>query len=286
MRDPRLSEIELLSQLERGPIKLSVFEGAPGGHFGLSSGDATREMLFYMLAEELLVGTTLQIRHPLSSYAQSPPSDELRTSKLNASTLMRAGHEVTYQITHKGRVHLWRRRDELRSDRGREQMGVLFDKRSWERELAVQLLFATETAPFSLLALDLDHFKAVNDNLLHDYGDKVLQRYMEIVRDVIGDHGDAYRIGGDEVCVALAQTPRAKAEALAENIRVGIEREFQQNERLREKSIAVTASIGVATFASAVAPDVAKNFADERLYEAKRGGKNRVIAAEFIPPQP
>jgi diguanylate cyclase (GGDEF)-like protein len=269
MRDPRLAEIAFLSALEREPMKFAIGHDSREGRFGLSSGNATREMLFEMIAEHLVNGPA----SALNPHTAENPIDAAQDFAWRDSTEMRAGLEVAYRITHKGRVHLWRRRDELRSDRGREAFGILYDRRTWDRMLPVELLFAGVAGPLSLLFLDLDHFKMVNDTRGHVEGDIVLRRWFEIVADVAGDHG--YRYGGEEVCVLLAGNDLETATRIAEAIRVNVEKEFA------DRVPPSTVSIGVAAFDGPVEPNRAVDFVDGLLYVAKHGGRNRVAAARF-----
>jgi diguanylate cyclase (GGDEF)-like protein len=266
MRDPRLAEIEFLAAVERQPL-LYVPAQEPWKRLGLSK-TAMEQMLFEMLAEQFLNGPALA----LAGGTSDPKFAVANLVNNDLASLCRGG-SLHLQITHRGRVHLFRRRDELRADRGRDQFGILFDRRAWDRELAVQLIFATDSEPLALLFLDLDHFKDVNDGMGHAEGDRVLKRYMEIARDVVADRGDAYRVGGDELTVCLPKTSLQDATAIAERIRTVVEAEF------RSDKVPVTASIGVAAFRSRVEPTAAVKLADEAMYTAKAEGKNRVRVA-------
>ena len=265
--------------LERdGPRIVQVPRGSEAVHFGMASGPL-REMLAEFIEQGFVNGNA----SAMDNVDTGSPGLARRThnlaseARINDLNDLRLGHAVTLRIGHKGRVRLWQLRDELRADRGREQFGILLDRRAWDRELAVQLLFATREDPLSLLYVDLDHFKEVNDGISHDEGDRVLKRCMEIVRDMVGDRGDAFRIGGDELGAALPKMPLARATEVAETIRRAVEAEF------REAKVRVTTSIGVAEFVTAADPATASKFADAKMYEAKHAGKNRVVAVPFIP---
>ncbi len=143
----------------------------------------------------------------------------------------------------------------------------------------MQVIFASEKDPLSLAYLDLDHFKAVNDSRGHDAGDDALKRFFTIVRDLVGDDGDAFRIGGDEVTITLARTSLDRSRELAERIRTAVEAEFMKDAEPR-----VTTSIGVATFVEPIAVATATKFADKLLYASKQAGRNRVTAEAFVPP--
>ena len=123
----------------------------------------------------------------------------------------------------------------------------------------------------TLLALDIDHFKRVNDKYGHDVGDEVLIACSAIIRDVVGSHGTAARMGGEEFavyCCACCQEGRQ----LAETIRERVEQEVFSSQQLK-----LTVSIGLYTGAG---PDFSDSYtrADRALYVAKNSGRNRVVS--------
>ena len=133
--------------------------------------------------------------------------------------------------------------------------------------------------PLSLVMLDVDDFKKVNDTYGHPQGDEVLRRIGDILRAESREIDAPARYGGEEFAVALPETGSEGALELAERIRVRIEAE-QVPFVGRDGTLRITASLGVATIpesASDVRALVAA--ADAALYAAKRGGKNRVELA-------
>lgn len=133
--------------------------------------------------------------------------------------------------------------------------------------------------PLSLIILDLDGFKAVNDTHGHLQGDEVLRTVGRLLTSEPRGIDIAARYGGEEFVVALPETGSEGAIEVAERLRARLE---QEEIRMTEGdgSMKVTASFGTATMPD-VAGDVRELFAaaDEALYEAKRAGKNRVVAA-------
>src|ERR1019366_9795155 len=77
----------------------------------------------------------------------------------------------------------------------------VYSKAQFERDLPVIMSDANEARPYSLLFLDLDKFKLINDTLGHQAGDRVLKVYADTLRRVCADKGTVYRNGGDEFCV-------------------------------------------------------------------------------------
>jgi len=130
------------------------------------------------------------------------------------------------------------------------------------------------THPLSLLMCDLDHFKAANDRWGHGAGDLMLIRFSEILRDKIKS-GVVARYGGEEFAVLLPETTKKKASALAEQVRKAME-DFTFT--IRRERVQMTVSIGVAAIPEDT-PDEQELIrrADEALYQAKRGGRNRVV---------
>ena len=130
--------------------------------------------------------------------------------------------------------------------------------------------------PVTVLMLDLDHFKAVNDSYGHMLGDLVLERVGGIVRHAVRDADAACRFGGEELAVVLPETAREGGYAVAERIRHRVEQAFQ-GRPVEGHDIAMTISAGLATFpADGLHADELLARADEALYGAKHGGRNRV----------
>jgi diguanylate cyclase (GGDEF)-like protein len=128
-------------------------------------------------------------------------------------------------------------------------------------------------APLCLLLFDLDHFKAVNDTYGHPAGDAVLARLAAIVRGLLGPEPPFGRVGGEEFAITLGNTPLGAARVLAERIRMTVERTTFDH---LGRTIAVTLSLGVAELTAGESAEQLYLRADERLYAAKRGGRNRV----------
>ena len=129
-----------------------------------------------------------------------------------------------------------------------------------------------------LLAIDLDHFKRINDIYGHDIGDRVLVRVAEAIRAVLmdlpGEHR-AVRMGGEEFAIELdvAETPAAEIVADAIRKRIALATLLQE-----PRGLSATASIGVSRRGRDEAFDSAYRRADQALLEAKRGGRDRVVA--------
>jgi len=130
----------------------------------------------------------------------------------------------------------------------------------------------------SLLIIDIDYFKAVNDTHGHDVGDAVLKEFAVRLRRNIRGIDLACRLGGEEFVVVMPDTDLAKAYAVAERLRKQIAGEPFCREGSGQ-GLVVTASVGLATLEAADdTPETILKRADQALYCAKRDGRNRVVA--------
>jgi diguanylate cyclase (GGDEF)-like protein len=135
-------------------------------------------------------------------------------------------------------------------------------------------LWRAEARPFAAIAVDIDHFKQVNDSWGHEVGDAVLRRLGLILRQTARDTDLVCRTGGEEFLLLLPGLSSAAAVAVAERLRKAVARE-----RI-DPAGHVTVSAGVAVLPEdATDIGTALRLADEMLYEAKRAGRNRVMAA-------
>lgn len=131
-----------------------------------------------------------------------------------------------------------------------------------------------ERKPLSLVMLDVDFFKPVNDTYGHAVGDRVLMGIVELVQKNIRSHDLFARWGGEEFVLVCRDTPEQDAYKLAEKLRELIGRhQF-------DSGINITVSIGVATLGETESLDQLFERADVALYSAKDGGRNRVELAE------
>jgi diguanylate cyclase (GGDEF)-like protein len=130
--------------------------------------------------------------------------------------------------------------------------------------------------PFSVVALDVDRFKSINDTYGHDVGDEVLRRVSAACRGALRQSDALGRVGGEEFIAILPGTPRGVAAEVGERLRAAVERVDWSAVDAR---LAVTISVGVAERAPHDAfADVARR-ADDSLYRAKEHGRNRVELA-------
>jgi two-component system cell cycle response regulator len=156
----------------------------------------------------------------------------------------------------------------------------LFNRRYMESHLGSLIEQAmVRGKPLSVLILDMDYFKAVNDTHGHEAGDDVLREFAQRVKRSIRGIDLACRYGGEEFVVVMPETDLAVATMVAERLRRRIAAEPFPIDR-GTRAIEVTISIGIAALGGEgdTAADVLKR-ADQALYQAKRDGRNRVVPA-------
>jgi diguanylate cyclase (GGDEF)-like protein len=175
--------------------------------------------------------------------------------------------------------------DELREANARlESLAVtdgltgLFNRRYFDSLLLSEVRRTLRyKTPLSVILIDLDHFKHVNDTYGHAMGDEVLRNVSKLISSHVRANDSAARYGGEELAIVLPGTTAAAAAEVAERLRIKLS---QLTHCLAENSVQKTASFGVADFdgeGSAIGPEELLKRADQALYRAKQDGRNRVV---------
>ena len=155
----------------------------------------------------------------------------------------------------------------------------LYNRRHMDTQVAALVdSAANRGTPLSVLAVDVDHFKSVNDSHGHDAGDRVLQELAARIRKNTRSLDLAFRTGGEEFVIVLPSTDRAVALKVAERLRRSVSAK-PFNAGARAGPLPITISVGIASLESPndTLEELLKR-ADLALYRAKREGRNRVIA--------
>jgi len=158
----------------------------------------------------------------------------------------------------------------------RDAMTGAYNKRYFEEQLGKDFSHAKRHEdPLSVMVADIDFFKQINDTHGHLAGDYVLKRLCEVFSASIRNEDALCRIGGEEFALIMRGTDLNGAAALAERLRAAIQQEVFD---FQGTKIPVTISAGVATYVPEqhTSPVVLVEEADQLLYAAKRGGRNRV----------
>jgi diguanylate cyclase (GGDEF)-like protein len=164
--------------------------------------------------------------------------------------------------------------EQLREQADRDWLTGLHNRRYLAREVGRHAA-APGPGPFSLAVLDLDHFKVVNDRFGHQAGDEVLMRVAALLLGEMRGQDVVVRTGGEEFVLLMPQTDANAAATACERLRAAIRDEPWGR---IAPGMSLTASIGVATAETAGDLRALTEIADQRLYEAKRAGRDRVVA--------
>lgn len=156
----------------------------------------------------------------------------------------------------------------LREDTTTDPLTKLGNRRRLDEALAN---FESQASTFSVISIDIDHFKLINDTHGHDAGDVVLQQLAQRMREACRAYDVPLRVGGEEFLILLPSTTLATAAQVAERLRVAVA-EMQIG-----RVGTITISLGVANWPqSSFEIEAVLKAADEMLYASKRGGRNRV----------
>ena len=136
--------------------------------------------------------------------------------------------------------------------------------------------------PLSLLLIDVDHFKKVNDTYGHTIGDEVLKSLSQIIMDMLRDSDVVARYGGEEIVVITPNTDKAEAVRLAERIQKVVNKSTMSTIDTTQELVQITISVGVASLGLVVLDKEGLiEEADKALYEAKKLGRNRVHESKW-----
>jgi two-component system, cell cycle response regulator len=187
--------------------------------------------------------------------------------RLGASAVLRVSHAAEAEAAYAKQMYQAVLRDALTG---------AFNRRYLDERLESELAFCKRhRIPLSVLFLDLDHFKAVNDTHGHSAGDAALVHVCAILQKQVRSEDVVGRYGGEEFAVVCRQTDEARAAVLGERLRFAVEK---GRLALPNGELALTVSVGIAGIPRDGIDTVQKlvDAADDALYEAKRLGRNRV----------
>ena len=166
----------------------------------------------------------------------------------------------------------------LRYHSDHDALSNCLNRRTFNEAIALLTASNSKAESCDFLLVDIDHFKAINDQHGHLVGDRMITQVAAELGRVLDPDAPLYRYGGEEFAVMLIDAAENRALTVAERLRAAVERaDFQ--------GVKVTISVGVARWrASDGKAEVALQKADDALYAAKRGGRNCVIGANAVAP--
>ena len=233
------------------------------------------DMIFDLFRDRCLEGTSSVM--PPGHYQHKDSTDSAYWGRgqreQNMEKLLKYDAFAAY-INHRGRLRLWRLRDEVQKARTKEKFGILWDRRHWDADVAIQLAMRPKNGLSAVLFMDLDNFKPVNDRLGHDVGDDVLKTFFQSVAKLASvDGGEGYGWGGDEVVVLLPDTNQDRAAAIENAIRTVVAEECSAHPTLAAAKLPISVSIGTYVFAEHKSPSEIVKAADDLMYADKAKGK-------------
>jgi diguanylate cyclase (GGDEF)-like protein len=170
--------------------------------------------------------------------------------------------------------------EQLKERAYRDELTGLYNHRYFHELMETELKRARQHQhAISLIMLDIDNFKYINDTYGHPQGDEVLRFVSAVLKQSIRTCDIVSRYGGEEFMIVMPETDMKSAVNIAERVRRGVE---SQKVNIRGNSIKVTVSLGATTFDSLKAAEDKSTIitaADNALYDAKRNGKNRISVA-------
>jgi diguanylate cyclase (GGDEF)-like protein len=215
--DARLAELRMLAWIDQRDL-WTTNPPPPGAWFDLLVELVSTELasaFSYVEGRSYFISRGQGASPAMRSESGIPGESRLEranvVARVGALDDLYLGGTVRLRITHRGRVRMSELKQALRAGREREPLGILWDARHWKTDLAVALLEASDDRPLAVVYLDMNGLKSVNDQDGHDAGDDALRTFFTSLMTAVGEEGQAYRLGGDEVLLVLPKHSTAQA---------------------------------------------------------------------------
>jgi len=194
-----------------------------------------------------------------------------------------ASKELEVQLTSSSTeiVKLKKELEQARKETFIDALTGISNRRGFDLKLATLIEGSKNKVPdFSMIMVDIDHFKKINDQYGHLVGDNVIRVMAQLLKKHTKGGDDAARYGGEEFAVLLPETRINNALTVAENIRAHLEKLVIKRPGSGKKLDVITASFGVGGYRSGETTEEFINRCDQALYKAKKRGRNRVVLAD------
>ncbi len=204
---------------------------------------------------------------------------ELLRSLVDETRTMRRSTQLLHEHLEAKSQEIALLQEELEQERKRastDPLTGLANRRSFTEALAHHGADTNQPGELSLLMIDIDHFKEVNDTHGHLIGDRVIRFLAQVLQQHIKGQDLAARYGGEEFVVLLPRTGLRGASAVAEQIRQAMGEAKLVRSDNKQPLGRITVSIGVAAYQPGEDPMDLVNRADQALYRSKQGGRNKV----------
>lgn len=248
------------------PVAATVMGGTASGLFWSIAG-ILAVMGLYLLDQSLIVGLTAR-----------PPQSLDRAVEL-VLCIMGVGVAILFneQIKRRYMVNLDAVQAQLTELAEMDPLTNVLNRRSFIRKAEFELARSGKGRGFSILLIDVDHFKTINDTHGHNIGDRVLNRIVTICSPALRKDDILARMGGEEFVALLPNTVVGAATEVAERLRKLIQNTLIDTEA---GTVNITVSIGVSSHSPTETSSLQELIrqADEAMYKAKEGGRNRVVA--------
>lgn len=239
----------------------------------------TLEQITKQVSNEDKAATNLQKLDKILAQSKNNASmDNIVSYLFNTINSTKAQHEALSQKLTTTQQEINQLKDKLASSREEalvDSLTGLLNRRGCDEKLRDLDHADTHTS----LAIDIDHFKKVNDTFGHFIGDKVIQRIAKTIQSHIGEEDIAVRFGGEEFVVVMANTSISEGRNIAENIRISISKMKLKQRDTNTYLPPISVSIGIAQNDNISEWSTLFEQADNALYQAKNSGRNRCICA-------
>ena len=228
--------------------------------------------------EDKVVNNLQKLDKILAKSSNNGSMDNIVSYLFNTINSTKAQHEELSQKLTSTQQEINQLKDKLAASRQEalvDSLTGLYNRRGCEEQLQNLDHVDTHTS----LAIDIDHFKKVNDTFGHFIGDKVIQRIAKTIQTHIGEKDIAVRFGGEEFVVVMVNTAIADAKKVAEKIRISISKMKLKQRDTNTYLPPISVSIGLAQNDNISEWTTLFEQADDALYQAKNSGRNRCICA-------
>ena len=273
VKDPALQKLAALVELAGWCGDVFVDEGAAGAIAAVRQACAARYGMSEADSDALLAEIAGKTREIASLF---DINIGLHTS---FESILKKAHETLVELTLQTQQQasaLQVQNEQLKVKATTDGLTGLANRATFDAFLAEHFARVPEGKPLTLLLMDLDKFKGINDTHGHQAGDEVLKAIAKLLKTAVRKQDLAARYGGEEMAMVLPGTTRATAAAIAETIRRAI---AVKGVKCEKATVPVTVSIGVATAEKGgplVGPAHLLKAADLAVYAAKHGGRNCV----------
>lgn len=221
--------------------------------------------------QQLLAGSVEQIHHQVNNHVEQELPRLARAEE--------QCQQLANQVTDLQREtnNLKQVLEEKQLEANRDPLTNLANRRAFDKLLTREYSrWRRYHRPLSLIFLDIDWFKRINDEYGHQAGDAALISVSRILRKSLRDHDLLARYGGEEFVALLPDATQKAAFEVAEKLRVAV---METHFHFQNQPVQVTISCGVGSFSDQDNPDAVLSRADAALYAAKNGGRNQTVAA-------